>query len=506
MTCDMEDRHIVAIDLGSSKIALSVAHINGDDIEVIYYKEMPSQGITKSRILTVSRVNEALKPLVEDAEKELSIKITQVVVGMPKYWVRQVTAKALIKDRNADECITEEEIEALKTSAFDTYPLDDNNKECIFGAVAQSFSNGEEFQLLENEIIGMPSEVLEGNFKIFIGKRTPLHNIDVAFNKLGIGVARKYFTPDPVAKSVLTPSEMENGVALIDLGGGATSVSVYYGSIMRHYASIPFGGKSITNDIKTECMISDALAENIKKAFGACMPDKLLNLSEKIIQINSGSSAPNKQLPVKYLSEIITHRVREITEAMLYEIEISGFADNLRNGIVLTGGGAELTNCCNYIKELSGYTVRKGYPRHQVSSNGCSGVFETSAAVSVGLILTAKNDHVTDCVASESTVRQGTNVTFGPEDADETIPETAQENADDRTGTADSGNNGRESQNDELLFPKEEIPVVKNPETGKGGKKGGNPKPPKPKQTPIWTKVKNLFSDMYENISNDNEV
>ena len=158
MTCDMEDRHIVAIDLGSSKIALSVAHINGDDIEVIYYKEMPSQGITKSRILTVSRVNEALKPLVEDAEKELSIKITQVVVGMPKYWVRQVTAKALIKDRNADECITEEEIEALKTSAFDTYPLDDNNKECIFGAVAQSFSNGEEFQLLENEIIGMPSE------------------------------------------------------------------------------------------------------------------------------------------------------------------------------------------------------------------------------------------------------------------------------------------------------------------------------------------------------------
>ena len=82
--------------------------------------------------------------------------------------------------------------------------------------------------------------------------------------KVEIAAMRKYFTAESTAKAVLKASEMENGVALIDFGGGCTSVSIYHGNIMRHYASIPFGGRNITHDIKTECQISEHLAENIK--------------------------------------------------------------------------------------------------------------------------------------------------------------------------------------------------------------------------------------------------
>ena len=414
----MEDKHIAAVDLGSSKIALTVARINENDIQVIYYREEPSEGIRNSYVFNSMKVTKPLSRLIEDAEKELNIRITQAVVGMPKYRVKQQTGQAKMK-MNPEECITEEDVNILKTSALESYPLDDERSDELFGAVAQTFSNGEDFQLVESDIIGMPSEVLEGNFKIFVGKKSALHSIDVTFNHLNIGIAKKYFTPDVLAKAVLTPSEMENGVALIDFGGGVTSVSVYYGSIMRHYASIPFGGASITSDIRTECMISDTLAENIKLAFGACMPDKLQNLSEKIIQINSGNASPNKQLPVKYLSEIISCRVKEIIDAILYEIERSGFADNLRNGIVLTGGGANLTNCANYIKEISGYSVRSGYPRHLFSATGCDGVFETDAAVSIGLVLAAKADRIPDCIQGESTVRIGGTVTFDDNTAEE---------------------------------------------------------------------------------------
>ena len=62
---------------------------------------------------------------------------------------------------------------------------------------------------------------------------------------------------------------MESGVALLDFGGGATSVTIYKGKILRYYACIPFGGKSITCDIRNECTISEELAENITMAFGA---------------------------------------------------------------------------------------------------------------------------------------------------------------------------------------------------------------------------------------------
>ncbi len=395
---DSIDRHIVAIDLGTSKIALTVAKVEGNDVQIIYYKETESAGIRYSSVFNVKNVTEALASAISQAEDELNIKITQAVVGMPKYPVRKVNANAEIDGRGEDTDITEEDIDALKSFAQDSYPLEDTEKEAIFGAVAQSFSDGENFQIIEQDIVGMTSDVLEGNFKIFIGKKSDLSKVDQVMNRCGVTAIQKFFTADTTAKAVLNSSEMESGVALVDFGAGCTSVSIYHGNIMRHYASIPFGGKSITDDIKSEAQISPKLAENIKLAFGACMPDKLQSLSEKVIQIRSNSSEGDKSISVKYLSEIITARVEEIMMAVLYEIENSGFADMLRSGIVITGGVAQCANICNFINDISGYKVRTGYPKHLFSHQGCEGLTDTSAATSIGLLLAAKNTANVNCI------------------------------------------------------------------------------------------------------------
>ncbi len=396
----MEENNIVAIDLGTTKIALTVAKVNGDDVQVVYYKETPSAGMRYSSVFNNTHVAEPLKKIIRDAEESLDIKISQAFVGMPKYPVRQESNSGVINDRGEDTDITEEDIMDLKSYAEDSYPLDDPSKEAIYGAVAQSFSDGENFQIIEHDIIGMTSDVLEGHFKIFIGKQKDLKNIDTAMGKAGISVRKKFFTADTTAKAVLTKEEMENGVALIDFGGGCTSVTIYHGSILRHYASIPFGGKNITDDIKVEAQISERLAENIKLAFGACMPERLQSLSEKVIHITSNNSEPDKKLPVKYLSEIITARVGEIITAMLYEINESGFADMLRSGIVVTGGCAQTANLGSYINELSGYKVRTGYPHGKVSTAGCDGINETTAATSIGLILAAKDEEAVNCIVA----------------------------------------------------------------------------------------------------------
>lgn len=396
---DIQDRHIVAIDLGTSKIALTVAKVNGENVQIVYYKETPSEGIRYSSVFNASQVSGPLSEAIEQAETALGIKITQAVVGMPKHPVRLESSTGKIEGRGFDEDITAEDVAELKRSAQDMYPLENPNLEAIYGAVAQSFSDGENFQIIENDIIGMTSDVLEGHFKIFIGKKSSLAKIDTVLKKSGIVAARKYFTADTTAKAVLLDSEMENGVAMVDFGGGCVSVSVYHGNIMRHYASIPFGGKNITGDIQIESegSISRDLAENIKIAFGACMPEKLQNLGDKIIHIKSDNGEADKKLPVKYLSEVITARVEEIMMAILYEIQQSGFADKLMSGIVVTGGCAQTANLGNFIFDLSGYRVRTGYPRHLFSFQGCEGIMEASASTSIGLIMAAKEDKTLNC-------------------------------------------------------------------------------------------------------------
>ena len=449
----MEEKNIVAIDLGTSKIALTVAKVNGDDIQVVYYKEAPSAGIKYSSVYNIMHVTEPLGRIIRDAEEALDIKITQAVVGMPKYPVRQESNSGIIKDRGEDTDITAEDIADLKSYAEDSYPLENPDKEAIYGAVAQSFSDGENFQIIENDIIGMTSDILEGHFKIFIGKKSDLKKIDTVMSKTGISVRKKYFTADTTAKAVLTDSEMENGVALIDFGGGSTSVSIYHGNIMRHYASIPFGGKNITNDIKTEGQISERLAENIKLAFGACMPDKLQSLSEKVLHISSGNAEPDKKLPVKYLSEIITARVEEIIMAMLYEINESGFADMLRSGIVVTGGCAQTANLSNFINELSGYRVRTGYPHARFSST-YDGTADTTAATSIGLIMAAKDELGMTGYTIPEPGTEGISI-FAEPDEPETAPAPETEEPEVRE-MPDNGELFRDDEIEKVVPPKKE--------------------------------------------------
>lgn len=420
----MEDRYIASVDLGTSKLAVCVARIQDQNVEVIYYKESPSLGIRYSYVLIPGKVKEEVRKAISEAQQALRIKIQQVIVGLPRWYVRQETASASMTRPEPDDLIQESEIKALKSMALESYPLEDSTKEVIYGAVAQSFSTEDSINEPENDIVGMAAETLEGNFKVFIGNRRYSSNIDSVFNDLGIAIAKKYFTPGITAKAVLKSEQMENGVALIDIGAGVSSVTIFKDKIMRFYAAIPFGGNSVTNDIKSECNFSFELAENIKKAYGACMPNKLSSLGEKSIQIVDEDGNTTAQVSVKYISEIITARMKEIIEALLFRIQESGFAseEDLRAGVVVTGGGAELVNCANYIKELSGYTVKVGRPRKLFSCEGCPEASETSAATSMGMILSARNDRFLNCV-NEAVAR---NMTV-PQTGSAEIPEGKEE-------------------------------------------------------------------------------
>ena len=78
---EIQDRYIVAIDLGTSKIGLTVARINGENVQIVYYKETPSEGIRYSSVFNASQVSAPLSEAIRQAEAALGIKITQAKLG-----------------------------------------------------------------------------------------------------------------------------------------------------------------------------------------------------------------------------------------------------------------------------------------------------------------------------------------------------------------------------------------------------------------------------------------
>lgn len=395
----MQERYITAIDLGSSKIALSVAKLSGRDIQVIYYDESPSDGIRYGNVFNPKKASIPVGEAIRKAEDELGIRIRQVVAGLPRYRVRQEMSPAKAMRPNPDSCITREEIEAIKNAAIDTYPIEDTDREVLYGAINQSFSTEDLIQACEDDVIGCTGEFVEGNFKLYVGDRRPISNLDKLFAELGVTLAGSYFMPEVTAEAVLTEEQKENGVALIEIGGGVTSLTIYVDNILRHFSSIPFGGKSVTADIKAESGFREKLCENIKLAFGNCQPDRLANMTEKVIQVNYSETGSSRQLKVYDLAEIIGARMEEIMDAILWQIEESGYADRLRTGIVLTGGGAGLTGLVSMMRERSGRYVELGFPRrHFFSASGFPAMLQTGAVASAGLLLRAASEPGLNCI------------------------------------------------------------------------------------------------------------
>lgn len=466
----MQQKTIAAIDLGTSKFSIAVAQISGNDVEIIFYREYPAAGIRNSFVFNPKQASEKLKAAIKEAEDALHIKIRQAVVGLPRYSVHQKAASGTLPRNEPDEYISRDEIETLKDLALSSYPLEDERREVIYGAVAQSFSTEEEIQLVEEDVIGTISSSVTGNFKIFIGDRSRTGAIDKVFNDLSIALARKYFLPDTTSSIVLSQEEKVNGVALIEMGAGVTSVSIWHGGIMRYYAAIPFGGNTITGDIRIECGISEVLAENIKLAYGSCLPTRLASLSDKVLQIRY-EDRPIKEIPVKYLAEIISARTREILDAIFYEIQQSGMQDILRSGIVLTGGGAKLIGLASLVKDMSGYNVRLGYARHLFSASGCNGVYGTGATGAIGMVLAAKNDDLQDCVDPLEIPAP-----HAIEEEPDEVPEP-----------------------DGKLFGEGEIDMVDIP---KEPKKPREPRKPK-KPSLIWTTVTEKLGNLYDFLSKE---
>lgn len=485
------ERYLAVIDLGTCKTALAVARVLGDNIQILFYRTAPSAGMRNSAVLNIAKVEKVVRSLVSEAENELKIKILQVAVGLPRCDVQQRMASGEFPRANADDCITEDEIRMLKEMAMDDSKLDKPETEMIYGAVAQSFATPEYIQLSENDIVGMVSPSFTGNFKIFIGKRSSVNSLYKVFDDLGIAIVRTYFSPIAAARAVLTDEELQNGVALIDLGAGATSIAIYIDRILAHYSSIPFGGDVVTSDIRSECTISDRLAENIKKAFGGCLPDKLQTLGDKIIQVETDSSNISNQIPVRYLSQIITAREQEILDAMLYFIQESGLSEYLRKGVVITGGGAEMLHIGNFLRDMSGYTVRTGYPKGGFVATGCEGILSTEAVCTAGMVLMAKEDNLNCCLALPAEENAGETAEV-KEEVEEPAADTvaAEEAAEVPAGNEGDGEPEAEEKEEE-----------KHDEEKKDGDAGDREK--KKSGDGLLSKVRWSFAKMFNDMNNE---
>ena len=374
--------YVVAIDLGTTKVVTMVGKMNSNGkLQVVGLSTAESTGIKRGMIQNIEETVKAIQKTVDDVKKQVGLEFHSAYVGIAGQHIRSIKNSNYLNFDTDDREISQDDIDRL-VKDMNLTPVDAG--ETILHVLPLEFFVDKE-PVDNNRPVGMMGRRLDANFHIVIGKTSSAKHIEKCVNRVGLSVADLILEPLASAEAVLTDDEREAGVALIDIGGGTTDLAIYYEGNIRHTAVIPFGGNVITQDIKEGCSILLKQADQLKEIYGIALSD--IAPDNKIITIPGISGREPKEISVKNLAGIIQARMEEILDFVLFEIYLSGYAEKLSAGVVITGGGALLKHLSHLIKFKSGYDVRLGFPSEKLSSDSLEKYNHPQLSTALGLAL-----------------------------------------------------------------------------------------------------------------------
>ncbi len=213
----------------------------------------------------------------------------------------------------------------------------------IRGLVGKASSKSKWFSPSLTMVIGIPSGSTEVEIRAVrdssehAGGRDVYMIYEPMAAALGIGI------------DVLAPE----GNMIVDIGGGTTEIAVIsLGGIVSN-KSIQIAGDDLTNDIQEHMRrvhnvrVGERMAERIKMNVGSALTDLENPPADFIVHGPNVMTALPMEVPVSYqeISHCIEKSISKIEAAVLGALEQTPpelYADIVKNGIYLAGGGALL--------------------------------------------------------------------------------------------------------------------------------------------------------------------
>lgn len=354
---------VVGLDIGTTKICVTVGRRSEHGkIEVLGMGKAESAGVTRGVVSNIQKTVQAIILAVEEASAQSNVDIKIVNVGIAGQHIKSLQHRGILTRKELNTEIQRKDIDKL---IEDMYKLVMPPGEEIIHVLPQEFTVDNEPGI--KDPIGMAGVRLEANFHIISGHVSAVKNILKCVGNAGLETQELILEPLASSESVLSEEEKEAGVVLVDIGGGTTDLAIFHEGIIRHTAVIPFGGNSVTEDIREGCSVMRNQAELLKTRFGSALAEE--NKENEIICIPGLRGREPKEISVKNLAYVIQARMEEIIEHVYYEIKSSGYEKKLIAGIVITGGGAQLKHLTQLVEFVTGLDSRIGYPNEHLAKN-----------------------------------------------------------------------------------------------------------------------------------------
>lgn len=387
---------IVGLDIGTTKICCIVAQkVEGNKVEILGSGVVPSRGVQDGEVKNIMDTSEDIKAAVAIASTKTGVEIKKVFVGIAGAHVRSNVYKLGYTRQNSTKLIDMEDIRILEDQVKN---LTNEPGEEIISYQPQEFYIDQKVPI-NNKPIGMMGNRLEASWHVITGNASSTNGISMSVKLAGLELLDFDLEPLASAQAVLTEEQLEEGVCLIDIGGGTTDVAIFTNGIIRHTAIFPFAGEYITQMIQNKMKLKYDTAKKLKENINATSAMFQHIPENKMMTISNLAGLPPVTIQQRYYCRLINACLEQIFNLVKNEILTSHYKNKLNAGIVITGGGAMIPHLKNFVEQHTGLHTQVGYPVSKLSNLQDKAYAQPTYATSIGLALLAaksENDIIID--------------------------------------------------------------------------------------------------------------
>ena len=358
-----EGKIVVGIDIGTSKIVTLIAKVD-EEVNVLGVSESPANGVRKGQIVDIEEAVLSINNSLEAAERMAGFSASHVIASIGGNHIESQNSRGVVAVARPEGEITESDLtRVIDAARAVSLP---SSREIIHVLPRSYIVDGQEGI---KDPIGMTGIRLEVDTHIISANSTSIRNMEKAFSEVGVDLDGVVSSGYASSLAVLSDTEKELGVVLVDIGAGTTDICIYVEGSVAYSSVIPIGARHITNDLAIGLRISLESAEKIKLFLSSPLkkPSKISEEEEPVVEKHADEvdlSSLNLSEELRKVSKktlidgIMRPRLNELFTMIGIEIKKSGFAGQTPSGIVITGGGAKTIGVTDAAKRMLAMPVR----------------------------------------------------------------------------------------------------------------------------------------------------
>lgn len=388
---------ISGIDIGTSKITTIIGQYadSEDKFNIIAVSSIPALGFRKGQIVNIDQASSTIVSSIESAERMAGFQLNSASISLSAPHIESINSHGVVAISNPNAEIDKNDIdrviEAAKAIAVPT------GKEIIHIIPIKYTVDGQEGVV---DPVGMNGVRLEVEAHIILASSPSLKNLKKCLEEIGIKIDQLVYSGLATAKSALTETEKELGVALVDIGGSITTITIFNEGAPVYSSVIPIGAGNVTNDLAIGLRFSLEDAEKIKLKLNKISDQKKYEDEIELSNFDIKSDDNRKVSIQTAINGIIKPRLEEIFHLIYEKIEASGFHQTIPAGIVLTGGGAQTINIKEVCEKIIPLPLRIASPPKV--GGIIDDIINPGYSSSIGLLMFANENKISSLSSSKN--------------------------------------------------------------------------------------------------------